>query len=194
MEEIWKDVPGFSGYQASTLGRIRTHNKISYTEKHGARHWKDRILKYKHEEYSKKRSKQGMGYRVDLWKDGKPHTLLVHRIVASTFLEDHLGDKMTVNHKDGNRLNNNIKNLEWLSRAENIQYGFENGQYPQKGVTLVNTTTGEKQDFRSYSQASLAIGANTSYVSNRLRKGKFVCTINGAKYEIIPSNKGFREC
>lgn len=186
MKEIWKDVPGFSGYQASTLGRIRTHNKISYTKKHGARHWKDRILKYKHEEHSKKRSKQGMGYRVDLWKDGKPHTLLVHRIVASTFLEDHLGDKITVNHKDGNRLNNNIENLEWLSRAENIQYGFENGQYPQKGVTIVNTATGEKQDFRSCSQASLAIGANISYVSSHIRKGEFVCTINSVKYEIIP--------
>lgn len=39
--EIWKDIPGYNGYQASNLGRIRSHNKITYTERHGYRHWKD---------------------------------------------------------------------------------------------------------------------------------------------------------
>ena len=71
-----------------------------------------------------------MGYRVDLWKNGKPHTLLVARLVATTFLEDLINTDMTVNHKNGNRLDNRIENLEWLSRADHIRYGFQNGQYP----------------------------------------------------------------
>ena len=55
---------------------------------------------------------QGTGYRVDLWKDGKPKTFLVCRLVATTFLEDLIDTNMTVNHKDGNRFNNCIDNME----------------------------------------------------------------------------------
>lgn len=130
MEEIWKDIPNYKGYQASNLGRIRTHNKITYTKKHGYRHWKDRILCFKPSTTWNQKSKQGMGYRVDLWKNGKPKTLLVARLIATTFIEDLIDTKMTVNHKNGNRLDNRVENLEWLSRADNIRYGFQNGQYP----------------------------------------------------------------
>ena len=86
-------------------------------------------MKFKPSTTSNSKRKQGIGYRVDLWKDGKPKTFLVARLVATTFLEDLIDTDMTVNHKDGNRLNNNIENLEWLSRADNIRYGFQNGQY-----------------------------------------------------------------
>lgn len=130
MEEIWKDIKGYSGYQVSNLGRVRTHNKITYTKIHGERHWKDRILKFKPPTTKNQRSKQGMGYRVDLWKNGKPKSLLVARLVLSTFTETDINTKLTVNHKDGNRLNNNINNLEWLTRKDNILYGYQNGQYP----------------------------------------------------------------
>lgn len=131
MEEIWKDIPGYKGYQASSLGRIRTHNKITYTKKHGYRHWKDKIMKFKPSTYGNKSTKQGIGYRITLWKDGKSKDFLVARIIATTFLENLIETKMTVNHKNGNRLDNRVSNLEWLSRKDNIRYGFENGQYPQ---------------------------------------------------------------
>ena len=98
--EIWKDIPNYSGYQASNLGRIRTYNKVTYTKMHGERHWKDRILSFKPSTSSRKNINQGMGYRVDLWKDGKPKTLLVARLVATTFLENLIDTKMTVNHKN----------------------------------------------------------------------------------------------
>lgn len=69
-----------------------------------------------------------------MWKDGKPKDFLVARLIATTFLEDLLETKMTVNHKDGNRLNNNVENLEWLSLADNIKYGFQYNQYPYKKI------------------------------------------------------------
>ena len=44
MKEIWKDIPNFDGYQVSNCGRVRTYNKITFTNKHNIRHWKIRIL------------------------------------------------------------------------------------------------------------------------------------------------------
>lgn len=65
-DEIWKDIPRYEGYQVSNYGRIRSYNKITYTEKHGYRHWKNKILSFKPYTNSKQKSSQGMGYRVDL--------------------------------------------------------------------------------------------------------------------------------
>ena len=45
MEEIWKDIKEYNGYQVSNLGRVRTFNKTTFTTKHGVRHWENRILK-----------------------------------------------------------------------------------------------------------------------------------------------------
>ena len=47
MRETWKNIPNYNGYQVSNLGRVRTNNKITHTDKHGDRHWKNRILKFK---------------------------------------------------------------------------------------------------------------------------------------------------
>lgn len=183
MEE-WKDIKGFDGYQVSSFGRVRTHNKITHTAKHGDRHWKDRILKFKKEYYSSKNKKQGMGNRVDLWKDGKPYTFLVHRLVATTFLEDLIDTDMTVNHKDGNRYNNNVNNLEWLSRAENIKYGFINNQFPQKEVTIINIKTGECKTFRSLSHACRHYGKHHGFISDLLKKNKHFFEIDGISYYV----------
>jgi hypothetical protein len=129
MKEIWKDIPNYDGYQVSNLGRVRTFNKITYTKHHGFRHWKNRILKFKPSPPTKK-TKQGIGYRVSLWKNGKVRDYLVARLVLSTFTGVDINTKLTVNHKDGNRFNNNLTNLEWLTRADNIKYGWQHNQYP----------------------------------------------------------------
>lgn len=166
MEEIWRDIPDFEGYQVSNLGKIRTHGKITYTKRHGKRHWEDRILKFKGETYK-------TGYRVDLWKNGKPYTLLVARLVAFTFLEKDINDRsMTVNHKDGNRFNNNINNLELISLADNIRHAFDTGLMPCKKVEITNKNTGEKKIYRSMSKASLGIYKNVRYISECLQKNK----------------------
>lgn len=182
MEEIWKDIPKYNGYQASNLGRIRTHNKTTFTKKHGERHWKDRILSFKPSTNSKQKSNQGMGYRVDLWKDGKPKTLLVARLIATTFLENLIETNMTVNHKNGNRLDNRVENLEWLSRKDNILYGFENGQYKQNRTILYNEN--ERHEFRSQSQASLFLKKSHSYLTTCIIKNKKAISKNGKEYNI----------
>ncbi len=161
-KEIWKDIPNYNGYQASSLGRIRTHNKITYTKKHGFRCWKDRILKFKPSTNSKHTDNIGGGYRISLWKDGKCKDFLVARLIATTFLENLINTKMTVNHKNGNRLDNRVENLEWMTLADNIKYGFENGQYKQHKTILYNDN--KKYEFRSISQACIFLNRSSEYI------------------------------
>ena len=66
--------------------------------------------------------------RVSLWKDRKEKTWLVARLVALTWCDGY-ADGLTVNHKNGNPLDNSAQNLEWMTRAANIQHGFKNGLY-----------------------------------------------------------------
>lgn len=178
--EIWKDIPNYEGiYQASTFGNVRTiEGKTTYTEWHGERKWKSRVLKGRGDNKT-------TGKRVSLWKDGKCKSWLVARLVAITFLGEPKY-KATVNHKDGNRLNNKIENLEWLSLADNIRHGFETGLYrTQKPIKLKNE---EKFfEFRSLSQCDKFLRKNSGYTSSMIIKGKNVLiNIEGHKYNIVP--------
>lgn len=164
--EKWKDIPGYKGiYQASNEGRIRsTPGKTTETQRHGVRHWQTRILKQK--------GNRKYGMRVSLWKYGKPNDVLVARIVAMTWVEGYK-EGLTVNHKDGNRLNNNIENLEWLTLADNIRHGFETGLYPtQMPIKLKHTGSEKVYEFKSLAEASRFLGKNSGYVSGKLKKGK----------------------
>lgn len=165
MEE-WRDIPGYERlYQASTEGQIRTHaEKVTSSARFPERHWRQRVLKYRGNNYQ-------TGYRVSLWKNGKCKDWLVSRLVAMTFLRLPK-DGETVNHIDGNRFNNRVKNLEWLSLADNIRAGFETGLYPQKEICLVNKSKRSALFFRSESQASLFLGYNNGYISSLIKRGK----------------------
>lgn len=115
MEEIWQDIKGYEGiYQISNLGKIKsiardTSNVCKQT----------RLLKP-----TKDRDR---GYLiVTLCKNNKYKTVRVHRIVAETFIPNP-ENKSQVNHIDGNKLNNNVNNLEWCTASENIRHSWENG-------------------------------------------------------------------
>ena len=112
MKEIWKDIQEYEGlYQVSNLGRIKSFPRP------GTRTKKIRILK-------QTIGKHGY-YCVVLYKNGKPKTKIVHRIVAETFINNK-NNYNIVNHKDENSLNNNVSNLEWCSQKYNINYGTGN--------------------------------------------------------------------
>ncbi|MDN6735933.1 MAG: NUMOD4 motif-containing HNH endonuclease [Tetragenococcus koreensis] len=166
MEEIWKNIPGYEGiYEASNLGRIRTHkNKITFTEKHGRRRWKQRILKQKTDKNGYK--------RVELWKDGQHKTRIVHQLVAITFLPNR-ENKPLINHKDCNPSNNHIDNLEWATYSENLIHAYVNGLNKEAvRIMLVNKNNGKEKTFLSMSQASRFLGKGHGYISSACKKGK----------------------
>jgi hypothetical protein len=98
MEDIeeWRHLDGYENYEVSSFGQVRNKNT-------------GRILKP---------TNQGGYSYVGLSLNGKTKSCVVHRLIALTFLEK-IENKEHVNHKDKNRSNNNITNLEWCSPAEN---------------------------------------------------------------------------
>lgn len=109
MQEIWKDIEGYEGrYQISNFGRIASLLPY-YKSKTGERH----LIK----------TSITRGYEtVGLVKDKKRKNFLVHRLVAIAFIPNPNNYK-EINHIDEDKLNNNVTNLEWCTRAYNMAYG-----------------------------------------------------------------------
>lgn len=165
-KENWKDVIGYEGiYEVSDLGRVRTNkDKVTYSVRHGVRHWKQRILKEK--------NPKGRDVRVSLWKNKEEKSFLVHRLVAEAFL-DNPENKQTVNHIDGNPRNNKLENLEWSTYKENNNHAFDNKLIStSKPVTLINKDTREVFHFRSRSKASEFLGKYAGYVSESINNNR----------------------
>lgn len=76
-----------------------------------------------------KPAKCNVGYnRLCLSKNGKRYTKKVHRLVAEAFLDDY-SEGLEVNHKDFNKLNNDVRNLEMMTHRENMQHAWEGGRF-----------------------------------------------------------------
>lgn len=111
MEEIFKDIPGYEGiYQVSNLGRVKSLPREIW--KNGFYITKEKILKP---------NIGNIKYcYVILYKNLQKKTIRVHQLVAMAFLNHTpCGHKLVVNHKDFNRLNNNVENLEIITSREN---------------------------------------------------------------------------
>lgn len=90
--------------------------------------------------------------------DGSLQSVSVHRMVAMTFLRDTYQEGYVVNHKDGNPLNNNVENLEWLSQLDNVNYSINVLNHPNgkcKKIIAINPETEEVElSFDSLADAS----------------------------------------
>ena len=111
MEEVWKPIIiygiTYENYEVSNLGNVRSLN-FNNTGKIG-------LLTP---------CKNGRGYLiVSLFKNGKSKSFGVHQLVANAFLLNNKQGKV-VNHKDENKENNNVNNLEWVTQQENVRYSY----------------------------------------------------------------------
>lgn len=170
MEEQWKMIPGYENlYEASSLGRIRTaKGKTTHSRRFEKRVWKQRVLK----QCVTKNKRGRYDAKVTLWKDGEEKRLLVSRLIAMTWCNGY-SEEMTVNHIDGDSLNNNCMNLEWVTRAENIRYGFENGQYANSQKPLMLVINGNTHEFKSQAEASRYLGRNSGFINTCIRRNAF---------------------
>ena len=110
--EVWKDVVGYEGkYMVSSIGRVYSLTRRRFNTKEG-KIYKGRLLKLKTDKAGYKTVALLNGY-------GKIKLTKVHRIVAMAFIPNPM-NKETVDHIDGERQNNSVKNLRWATMKENI--------------------------------------------------------------------------
>lgn len=158
MTEIWKDVVGYEGlYQVSNLGQVRT---VGRTDCRG-HYYKSKLLST---EIMKK------GYpRVSLCSYGKIVKRMIHRLVAETFIPNP-NNLPEVNHKDGDKSNNSVLNLEWSNCFDNIHHAFNTGLRDHcKPVPVICVETGRV--FPSITAASEWCGSSSGRIS-RVCSGK----------------------
>lgn len=111
--EEWRDIPGWEGlYQASNYGQIKS-----------CRRSKLMTINY---------SKLGYG-RISMRKGGRLYTKNIHRLIIQAFLGEKPGYE--VNHKDLNKANNRIENLEYVTRSQNMKHAYEMGA---RSLTVFN--------------------------------------------------------
>lgn len=107
--EIWQPVLGYENYMVSNKGRVK-----SLAKSYGQYHLITPSVN----------SKSGYVY-VSLYKGNKRKNINLARLVAQTFLPNHSTETNTVNHKDGNKQNNSVENLEWLTQSQNNKHAYK---------------------------------------------------------------------
>lgn len=152
--EIWKYIKDFPQYQVSNLGRI-----LSLKNPKSPKILKGQITK--------------KGYHQVHLRDlnGKNYSKQVHRLVLETFLPCPNMNILEVNHKDENKLNNNLSNLEWITHMENVRYGTcsqRSGASQSDTIYCVET----QKYYSSMRQASEETGINYGNISSACSSGR----------------------
>lgn len=177
--EQWKfvTVPGFEcDYQVSNLGRVKSLQRMSRGS--SPRRLAERILpgKIRHDGY------RVVGLSSEKGKSG----FAVHRLVAMAFI-DNPGNALEVNHKDGNKLNNHVSNLEWVTHRENMLHAIRIGANQSQGAN-------NKQFKGAIKSTCIRTGKQKTFIGKKsLRLEGFspssvYAVINGR----VKSHKGYR--
>lgn len=140
--EEYKIIPGFNNYEITKSGIVR--NKST----------KKILIGYKTEYIS----------FTLVGTNDKNKKELVHRLVSKTYLEN-INNYEIVNHKDGNKLNNNVDNLEWCSRSYNVRHAIENGLIKTKKVNQLDKYKNVLNIFNSLKEAGEKTNTNKSNIS-----------------------------
>lgn len=159
-EEIFREINGYKGlYQVSNYGRVKSlHNG-------------EKILKLV-------KSKNGY-IRVKLKLKGHEKFLFVHRLVASAFILNPY-NLPEINHKDENKTNNRVENLEWCTREYNVNYGTRNSRCGLEYKKIVCLVTNET--FNSITEAVKKYNIDHSSIIQCCKgKRKTAGCLNGGK-------------
>lgn len=118
MSESWKPVVGYEGlYEVSDKGNVRSMERTVRYKDGRTFSYPQRTIKLQ----------EVLGYpSITLSREGRRRSIWVHRLVAEAFIPVPDG-KTEVNHKDGDKWNCSVGNLEWVTRSENIKHAYDNG-------------------------------------------------------------------
>lgn len=178
-EEIWKDVVGWEDrYEVSNLGNVKSKSYMKCTANmHGP-------MSFMTKPKPMKQVMNESGYwTIDLRKDKKRATGIVHRLVAGAFVPN--PDSLPiVNHMDSDRVNNRWDNLEWCTQQHNVQHSYDSGS---------NSNAGDLHPRKVLSEAlvkEMRIKYNAGTTRNELvdEYGFKYCTIDKAVRGINWSN------
>lgn len=168
MKEEWKDIIGYEGvYQISNLGRVKSLPRIIQSSNKGHVYTKRVFPRFLHPNID------AFGYlNVNLYKGKKCLTKKIHRLVAEHFIPNPNGYNV-INHKDENKTNNVVTNLEWCTQDYNVHYGT--GLLRRAiafGTPVTAIKEGKTFGFYSIRQAARETGVSREIINNRLSNGK----------------------
>ena len=112
-----------------------------------------------------------LSYTITL-PDGKKKRLYAHRLVAIAFIKNTDKTKNQINHKDGNKLNNHVDNLEWITSKENHQHALEKELRRYNHVYCFNKDKELVAEYRNIAEAAKSIGCACSTIQGELHKDK----------------------
>lgn len=148
--EIWKDIEGFEKYQISSYGRVKS-------------------LRFNKESILKPIKDNGNGYYVvSLYKNKKPFTHKIHRLVGTSFIPNP-ENKPEINHLNGVKSNNQVTNLDWVTSSENTKHGWQTG-------LMENTRKAAKKNL------SIAHEVNKKPIYSKKLDMRFESGVDAAKY------------
>lgn len=139
--EIWKDIEDYEGlYQVSNLGRVKRLSKPKKNYNINSKSFEIIMIP---EKIVKPQLDKNRYYRIGLTKDYKRSFYFVHRLVAQAFISN--SDNLSyINHKDEDKTNNYVDNLEWCTMKYNCNYGTRNERVAKcnhKKVRCIETGT-----------------------------------------------------
>ena len=186
LNEEFRDVPNYEGlYQISNYGRVKTLQREVKNTNYSYRIVKEKIL----------RESQCVNYYyyVILYKNQIPRPFRIHRLVAEVFISN--PNKLPqVNHKDENKTNNRVDNLEWCSHKYNMNYGTSikrTSEKHKKKVVQYNKQNEIVEEYNSLKEAEIKIGIDSSSIM-RCCQGK-QGTCGGYIWKYKEGNDEFEE-
>lgn len=192
--EIWKNIPGYENlYQVSNYGNIKTLSRI-IIDKTGKVNLKikERLLKL---------NDNGNGYKsVGLCKNGKRKVFYIHRLVAELFLEN-INNLREVNHKDLDKSNNNVDNLEWVTSKGNKEHYLKTIPGKEKSkkagsTRFKNVVAGREQNIiedynnnNTIKQIAIKYKLNPATITKVLKQNNITINANKKCYRKIKRDK-----
>ena len=158
MEEIWKNIKGLTGYQISNLGRVKSLAKNIV---------KGNIIQHRNERILTPHLNIDGYLCININYNHKNRKYFIHRLIAENFIPNP-NNYPCINHKDENKLNNSISNLEWCTFKYNVNYGTamqRRIEKQSKSVIQYDLQGNKIAEYKSIKDAAIATGINKTRIA-----------------------------